>query len=92
MSERVVDRGRLLAWLMDMMRDEDDAAGVGLALAERHRSRASLLRELVRDIQRGEPDAHAPVPAGSGEHAIDFGEFEPTVVVEPRVQDPTRRR
>jgi hypothetical protein len=99
MAERYLDRGNLLAWLMDRARREDDAADVlgkdDLEhLAQEHRVRSASIWEIVAGIQMGHADAymapeHKPPPR-SGEHPVDFGNVmdEP----EPAVQDPTRRR
>lgn len=101
-----VDRKRLVDWLNDKARDEEETArhaqamGWSILTVEQHRDRARLLRSLVAQVQAGDPDAWEPPDLDapkrkSGEHELEFGvlhvpEPTPEVVTRPVPKDPRR--
>ena len=79
-----VDRARLVAWLLDRARDEDETAqhkklapthgGVFDFEYWSHADRAKLLRDVAAAVERGDPDSFEPPDLDtpkrkSGEHA-----------------------
>jgi len=84
-----VDRKRLVEWLLDEARDEDETAahrdreGDTVVVVSFHRDRARTLRDVARKVEAGDPDEFVPPDLRkreSGEHSVDFG----VTVPEPR--------
>lgn len=104
MDDRV-DRRRLVSWLLDRARDEDETAehrareGDPLHVTDSYRDRARAFRDVARGVEAGEPDAFvAPDLSArkrqSGEHRVSLPEpgVDPgDVVTRPVIRRDPRR-